>query len=49
MNRPFEGGFEAISGIFLVIYYHLLIPWNQLRATVSNTIISIGANLRSQD
>ena len=35
MNRTFEGGFEATSEIYLVIYYHMLVPWNQLSAMVS--------------
>ena len=38
MNRPFEGGFETSSGIFVVIFYHMLIPSNQLIATVSKVL-----------
>ena len=49
MNRPFEGGFEATSGIFVVIYYQVLIAWNQLSAAVSNTITSNEANLCNKD
>ena len=25
MNRPFDGGFEATSGISIVIYFHVLL------------------------
>ena len=27
-DRSFKGGFEATSGIFVAIYYHVLIPGN---------------------
>ena len=30
LKRPFEGGFEATLGIFLVIYYHALVPGAKL-------------------
>ena len=45
LYRPFEGGFEATSGIFVAIYYHLLIPGNELKVTVSIQSISIEAKL----
>ena len=40
MKRPFEVGVEATLGIFVTIYYHMLIPGNQLSAMVSSAIVS---------
>ena len=40
MNRPFEGGFVATLGIFMVIYCHMLIPWNFTKCISLYTTIS---------
>ena len=41
IDRPFEGGFESTSGIFMVIYYHMLIPGTNLlqRSTIQLLVL----------